>query len=181
VAVGAAIVGLESPRGVRSGRRPQWIRARKQERTLGAALSWLGETVEQAPNGLIGVLCFSASDAREAYSLLTPTFGPLVWLADESSFSFEEGIVVCEAYAAKGLEFFGVMVWQPVSSSLPRGDVGRHLLYIASTRAQEQLAFVSWGGAGSPLSAVSERLLDVVDLDLDDDEEEEERPPRADD
>jgi hypothetical protein len=100
-------------------------------------------------------------------------------LAGDTSFSFEEGIIVCDAYAAKGLEFFGVLVYQPLASSLPRGEVGRNLLYIASTRAQEHLAFASWGGGSSPLTLCSDRILDKVDLDLDlvDEEEVEESNP----
>ena len=78
--------------------------------------------------------------------------------------------MICEVYAAKGLEFHAVMVYQPVSASLPRGDVGRNLLDTASTRAQEHLAFVTWGYGPSPLSGCPRQLLDRVDANVEEQE-----------
>jgi DNA helicase-2/ATP-dependent DNA helicase PcrA len=160
----AALAGIETPAGGRNGPRPQWFVARAQDPVIGASIEWLQEVVAAAPNALVGVVCFSAAAAKEAFSLLSPSFGPMVRMSDDGTFSFGEGIVVCDAYTAKGLEFHAVLVYQPSMSVLPKGEVGRNLLYIASTRAQEKLAFATWGGP-SPLQSCPRRLLDKVDLD----------------
>lgn len=170
VACASCIGSIEGPRGGRDGERPRWYFSRGQEKVLTAALDWLRRITAECPNGLIGVVCFSSAHAKEAYSLLSPTFGPLVRLADEGAITFEQGIVICDAYAAKGLEFYGVLVYQPVSSVLPRTDGGRALLYVASTRAQEYLAFATWGGS-SPLKSVASSVLERFDLDIADEEE----------
>ena len=162
------------------GDRPQWLKGTEADEATGAAIQWLRKITTLAPNGMIGVICFSSAAVREVYSLLAPSFGPMIRTGDDASFSFDEGIVICEAYAAKGLEFFGVLVWNPISSALPKGDIGRHLLYIASTRAQEHLAFVTWGDHKSALSGVPDRLLERVDVTVEIEEGEEvELIPRA--
>ncbi len=173
VACAAHLGSVEPPNGGRTGDRPQWLKGNEGDEATGAAINWLRKITSLAPNGMIGVICFSSAAVREVHSLLSPSFGPMIRMGDDASFSFDEGIVVCEAYAAKGLEFFGVLVWNPISSALPKGDVGRHLLYIASTRAQEHLAFVTWGEQKCALSSVPDRLLERVDVTVEAGEEEE--------
>jgi DNA helicase-2/ATP-dependent DNA helicase PcrA len=171
IACASAIGKLEVARGGGDGERPTWMFARSQEPVIGAVIDWLQRITRKAPNALIGVICFSPASAKEAYRLLKPTFGPLIRLADEGGFSFEEGILVCDAYAAKGLEFFGVMVYQPVLSVLPKGEAGAALLYIAATRAQEYLAFASWG-APAVVASCPAAVLERIDLDIADEEDE---------
>lgn len=161
----SALGGLPAPAAGRRGVRPQVLFAAAHETLLGGMLGWLQRGVAASPNALIGVLCFSAAHVKELHALLSPTFGPIVRTGDESSFSFAEGIVVCEVFAAKGLEFHSVLVYQPTGSVLPAGDTGKHLLYIASTRAQEKLAFAVFGNQKSPVMGLPERILERVDLD----------------
>lgn len=181
VSCASAIAGIESQRGGRAGRRPEWMFSRSSERALEAAIQWLTHITSTHPRSMIGVLCFSALEAKELHSLLIPTFGPLVRLGDDALFTFDEGIVVCDVYAAKGLEFFGVLVYQPSTSSIPQGEVGRNLLYIAATRAQDHLLFVTPKVRRSVLSDCSRSLLERIDLDLEVEEEEAQASESAED
>jgi len=170
----ASVLGkLDGPVTGRPGPLPKWFFGKTHEYVLEGLIDWLKQAIDAAPNSLIGVLCFSAAEVKEAYSLISPKFGAMVRIGNESGFTFEEGIVVCEVYQAKGLEFNSVLVLQPTKKNLPEGDVGRNLLYIAATRAQEQLAFATWGGGESPLRACSERVLEKIDCDQIEPEEEE--------
>ena len=54
--------------------------------------------------------------------------------------SFEPGILVTNAHQVKGLEFSGVILWNPTQQAYPVTDLGKNLLYVAITRASDRLA-----------------------------------------
>ena len=112
------------------------------------------------PNSLTAVLCSSQAEAKYATSLLEPTFSNSVRLATDDSFSFEAGIVVCDTKQVKGLEFFNVLIWNPLEKNYPKEDpASRNLLYIGVTRAEENLCIVTWGKPSTFLPDVRSNLL----------------------
>lgn len=129
----------------REGRVPIWFRCARESRGIESVLKWLSTAMERYPNSLTAVLCANERDARYAHSLLEPSFGNSVRLATHDSFSFEAGIVVSDIKQVKGLEFFNVLLWNPSEKSYPRNEsASANLLYVAATRAEENLCIVTW-------------------------------------
>jgi superfamily I DNA/RNA helicase len=160
----------------RNGHKPRWLMGEDQEQSLAGLLDWLTERTEEAPNALLAVVCFSQSAARDLRSLLEPKFGASVRMIEDGDVSFEQGILIGEASSLKGLEFYGVVLWEPTNKTLPPGEIGANLLYVACTRAQEHLAFVTSSRNGTPLNRLSNSILQRVEVEPLDRTEEDENP-----
>ncbi len=128
----------------RAGRTPIWFKCRNESQGIEHVLQWLTKAGELYPNRIACVICSTPQEAKFAFQMLQPTFGPRVRLGDEFSFSFEEGILVTDVRQVKGLEFFSVLLWNPSSKSYPAGGLEQNLLYVAVTRAEENLCIVTW-------------------------------------
>ncbi len=128
----------------RPGRTPIWFKCRNEAQGIEHVLQWLTKAGELYPNRIACVICATPQDAKFAHKMLQPTFGARVRLGDEFSFSFEEGILVTDVRQAKGLEFFSVLLWNPSARSYPAGGLEQNLLYVAVTRAEENLCIVTW-------------------------------------
>jgi DNA helicase-2/ATP-dependent DNA helicase PcrA len=63
-------------------------------------------------------------------------------LLDSGSASFTQGVVVCSAHLAKGLEFDRVIVPDGSAASYST-DIDQNLLYVACTRAMHRLTVLS--------------------------------------
>jgi DNA helicase IV len=161
-------------RGGRSGRTPIWFSCRNESHGIEYVLKWLTKAVELYPTTVTAVLCATPEEAKIAFKMLQPTFGPLVRLGDAYSFSFDEGILVTDVKQAKGLEFFSVLIWNPTNQSYGRNEYGRNLLYVAVTRAEENLCLVTWGRPAAALppfgSSKLIRSMDMTIVEEDDDE-----------
>lgn len=158
----------------RAGRTPIWFKCRGEQHGIEHVLKWLSRAVELYPTTVTAVICASPEEAKFAYRMLQPTFGPLVRLGDAYSFSFEEGILVTDVRQVKGLEFFSVLLWNPSPVGYPSNDLGRNLLYVATTRAEENLSIVTWGrpAAMLPPFGVS-KLIRSMDMTIVEDEDRE--------
>lgn len=135
----------------RQGRVPIWFHCIDEQDGIGSIIKWLKKAVELYPNALAAVITATSNEAKFAYKMLQPTFGPIVRLGDALSFSFEEGILVTDVKQVKGLEFFSVLLWNPSNKSYPNSELGRNLLYVAVTRAEENLCLVTWDRQHSAL------------------------------
>lgn len=149
----------------RHGPKPRWLQGRDTEQSLEGLIEWITARSVEEPNALIAIVCFSGASCRELRSLLSPTFGPVVRLIEDGEMSFEQGILIGEAAALKGLEFYGVAVWEAINKVLPPGEIGANLLYVAATRAQEHLAFITSGRSNTPLSRLPAAVLQRVELE----------------
>jgi DNA helicase IV len=159
----------------RNGRVPIWFKTRNESHGIEHVLKWLNKAVELYPSMVTAVICATPEEAKFAYKMLQPTFGQLVRLGDAYSFSFEEGILVTDVHQVKGLEFFSVLLWNPTNQSYGSHDHGRNLLYVAATRAEENLCIVTWGrpAAALPPFGVSKlvRSMDMTIVDEEGDQE----------
>ncbi len=155
----------------RSGRVPIWFRTRNESQGIEYVLKWLSKAVELYPSMVTAVICATPEEAKFAYKMLQPTFGQLVRLGDAYSFSFEEGILVTDVHQVKGLEFFSVLLWNPSAQSYGSHDYGRNLLYVATTRAEENLCLVTWGRPASALPTFgASKLVRSMDMTITDEE-----------
>lgn len=156
----------------RPGRVPIWFRGRSESLAIEAAINWLTMALERYPTALTAVLCRDESEARMTLSVLRPTFGASVRLGDSTSFSFEAGIVVAAIHEIKGLEFMNVVLWNPTGNlGTDSEDLARNLLYVAITRAQENLCIVNWGRPSTFLPSFQSPLVRAVPLQGDEEQE----------
>ena len=157
----------------RAGRTPIWFKTRNESQGIEHVLKWLSKAVELYPSMVTAVICATPEEAKFAYKMLQPTFGQLVRLGDAYSFSFEEGILVTDVQQVKGLEFFSVLLWNPTSQSYGVNEYGRNLLYVAATRAEENLCMVTWGRPASALPPFGiSKLIRSMDMTITDEVEE---------
>jgi DNA helicase-2/ATP-dependent DNA helicase PcrA len=159
-------------RGGRPGRTPIWFKCRNESQGIECVIKWLTKAVELYPTMVTAVVCATPQEARTAFKMLQPTFGQLVRLADHHSFSFEEGILVTDVHNVKGLEFFSVLLWNPSARAYASDSLGRNLLYVAVTRAEENLSVVTWERPAKalPVFGVS-GIMRWMDMTLREDEE----------
>jgi DNA helicase-2/ATP-dependent DNA helicase PcrA len=155
----------------RHGRVPIWFQSRHERNGIKAALNWLTTAMERYASAITAVICRDNAEARHVLSLLEPTFGSAVRLGDERAFSFQEGIVVTDVSQVKGVEFTNVLLWNPTVKSYPVGEESRNALYVAVTRAEENLALVTWGQPASGLPPIRSQLVRGFELDIQEDEE----------
>lgn len=151
----------------RRGRVPIWFKAHSEQKALRALINWLRRALELYPHAISAVLTRDAKEAKLAYSMLKPSFGPSVRLGDNHNFSFEEGLIVTDLKQAKGLEFTNVLIWNPSKQSYPDDEYHRNALYVGVTRAEENLAIVTWQRPSVILPHIHSKLVRGIDLTLD--------------
>ncbi len=155
----------------RPGRTPIWFKTRNESQGIEYVLKWLSKAVELYPSMVTAVICATPEEARFAYKMLQPTFGQLVRLGDAYTFSFEEGILVTDVHQVKGLEFFSVLLWNPSAQSYGSSEQGRNLLYVATTRAEENLCLVTWSRPAAALPTFGfSKLVRSMDMTIEDEE-----------
>ena len=171
------IQGSHEPvQGNRQGKPPLWYHCPNEDQGVEEVIGWLGRVIERFPESLIAVLCKDRNESRQAYSMLRPTFQSAVRLGDESSITFEEGIVVTTVSAVKGLEFPNILIWNPSKNSYPNDRRNRNLLYVAVTRTQDHLALVTWDKPAECLPSVESSLVRGIIRELDVPEEDDDGP-----
>jgi DNA helicase II / ATP-dependent DNA helicase PcrA len=86
-------------------------------------------------NMSLGIICKTLRQAEEAYDVLK---ADAIYLLNDESTSFKEGVIITTAHLAKGLEFDQVIV--PFSTAENyKTDVDKSMLYIACTRTMHHL------------------------------------------
>ncbi|MGI6524004.1 MAG: UvrD-helicase domain-containing protein [Bdellovibrionota bacterium] len=160
----------------RPGRTPIWFKCYTEEKGFFEVVEWLNKAVQRYPTALTAVITATLQEAKVTASLLEPSFGQLVRLGDEHSFSFEEGIIVTDVLHSKGLEFVNVLLWNPTSRGYPSDQRGRNLLYTAMTRAEENLCIVTWSRPTNLLPPLNSKLVRGVNIVEEEEEKEEPLP-----
>ncbi len=172
---------LKIERG-RPGRVPIWFDCPNDERALEMAIDWLNKAQQKYPTALTAVLCRSFPEAKQLYSLLRPTFQDTVSLAQKYSLNLEEGILVSDIEQVKGLEFCNVLIWNPTGRRYHHNNTKeRNLLYVAITRAEENLCLVTSDRASRLLPSPRSSLVRHIEVELAEPEGEDQGPiPRFD-
>lgn len=165
------ILGERRTSDGRPGLAPLWFKTLSENSGVTEAIGWLSRVAEKYPDTIVAVMCRSTKEASFVHSLLEPTFGSAVRLGSDLGFSFEEGIIVCAIEQVKGLEFPHVLIWNPSSEHYPKSAQAKNLLYVASTRAEEHLALVTWGKHSPLLPNPYSKLVRLKEEELDTDDE----------
>jgi len=154
-----SVLGKQREIEGRHGKPPLWHKSLNEDSGVARALEWLELAVEKFPDSIVAVLCANREDAKFAYSLLEPSFGPILRYGDRNDFTFEEGIVVTEVGTVKGLEFKSVLVWNPSRENYPNKSKAKSMLYVAATRAEDNLCLVSWDNPSKLLPGIYSKLV----------------------
>jgi DNA helicase IV len=93
--------------------------------------------VTKEPQSLTAIICRYKKDAQELFQALKGVPGLRL---QTNSLSFEPGVLVTNVHQVKGLEFSGVIMWNPSQRAYPDTEIGRNLLYVGLTRASNRLA-----------------------------------------
>jgi ATP-dependent DNA helicase UvrD/PcrA len=97
----------------------------------------VGTLLAREKKSLTAIICRFKYEAQNVYDALKGLSGVRLQTGD---LSFEPGILITNAHQVKGLEFSGVILWNPSPKSYPATDLGKNLLYVAITRAGNRLA-----------------------------------------
>ena len=157
----------------RDGRVPIWFCCRDEEQAFETACSWISTALEKYPTKVTVIACKDSAMARNLSILLKGKYQNLVRLADSKNFSFEAGIVVSEISLLRGLEFTNLLLWNPTHRDFPKDETHRNLLYLALTRARENVSIVSYAAISQILPASSSKLIRFFDYSSEEPEERE--------
>ena len=156
----ARIASQTPPTNGRHGRAPIWFHQTGEDTALKSAIQWLYTASEKYPNTATAVLCRDKAEAKYVYNLLEPTFGLSLRDTRHSDFSFDEGIVVTSIDEVKGLEFTNVLIWNPSKKHYPKSDrISKNRLYVAITRAEENLSIISYGKYSNLFPSIYSKLV----------------------
>ena len=97
----------------------------------------VGVLLSREKNSLTAIICRFKHEAETVYAALRELPGVRLQTAD---LSFEPGLLVTNTHQVKGLEFSGVILWNPSQKAYPETVLGKNLLYVAITRASDRLA-----------------------------------------
>ena len=122
---------------VNTGPDPRFHASASQAESLEQLRRTVGALLARESKSLTAIICRFKHEAETVYAALSKLPGVRLQTAD---LSFEPGILITNAHQVKGLEFSGVILWNPTQKSYPATELGKNLLYVAITRASDRLA-----------------------------------------
>lgn len=131
------VAGVSPPSVAHEGPAPRFHSFESQEKSLKALFTGIKKLTQTNPKGLYAIICRYKKDSMLVYNKLKSI--EQVRLQTHES-GFNPGIMVVNIHQVKGLEFSGVILWNPSRKSYPDTKTGRNLLYVAITRASKNLA-----------------------------------------
>ncbi len=137
MALASRVSGRAVGKVVNEGPDPRFHTFASQVEALSALRRSVGALLAREKNSLTAIICRFKHEAQSVYGALKELPGVRLQTAD---LSFEPGLLITNAHQVKGLEFSGVILWNPSQKSYPATDLGKNLLYVAITRASNRLA-----------------------------------------
>lgn len=141
MALASKISGRPATRVVKEGPEPRHHTFASKKEALTALFSATRALLLAEPNSLSAIVCRYKKDAQEVFDILKSLTGVRL---ETKTFNFMPGVIITNAHQVKGLEFSGVILWDPCAKNYPRTTVSKNLLYVAITRASERLATYSF-------------------------------------
>ncbi len=133
-----------APMTVRHGPEPLLIKADTYENEPYLIGRWIEEKVAENPHSLSAVICRLPKQAENLAAKLRAIGYPFVRWGYRENFDFSPGVVVTNVHQVKGLEFRNVLVVNPTENQYSaRKEDEKNLLYVAATRAQVTLDFIT--------------------------------------
>jgi len=137
------VEGRPGPAEGRSGLPPAWCQAQDEDEVLETLAEWVERWRVRDPMALLALICRTPKQAMQLLEDLKEMVPEGLRLGHRNQFSFEPGVIVTNVHQVKGLEFDAVALVEPSEENYPRHRTeSRNLLYVAITRAQEDLLLV---------------------------------------
>lgn len=149
----------------RHGRVPIWFKCRNEKLAIESARKWLLKAVQNYPTAMTAVICSSQAQAKQVLSYLKPSFEMGIRLGEDAYFSFDAGIVVVHPGQIRGLEFANVLLWNPNNVDYPADEHHRNLLYVAITRARDNVCIITWKHASTLLPSINSPVIRYVPVE----------------
>ncbi|APG27064.1 helicase [Syntrophotalea acetylenivorans] len=137
MALASRVSGRPVAQVVNEGPDPRFHRWETEAESLAHLARSLRVLLAREPKSLTAVICRYKSEAQQVYGALKGLSGVRLQTA---ALTFEPGILVTNVHQVKGLEFGGVILWNPTKGAYPVTELGKNLLYVAITRASNRLA-----------------------------------------
>lgn len=122
---------------VNQGPDPRFRDFATRDEALNHLRNAVGVLLAREKTSLTAIICRFKLEAETVYAALSGLPNVRLQTAD---LSFEPGVLITNAHQVKGLEFSGVILWNPSQKAYPVTELGKNLLYVAITRASERLA-----------------------------------------
>jgi len=131
-------------KAVRHGPEPTIIRCSSYEAQPHLIGKWIKEQIDENPHSLSAVICRWPKQASHLVETLKKIGYPFVRWGHRENFDFSPGVTVTNIHQVKGLEFRNVLIVNPTEAQFDAtSDEDRNLLYVAVTRAEVRLDFIS--------------------------------------
>jgi DNA helicase IV len=141
MALASKISGRPATRVVKEGPEPRHHIFDSKGEALTALFRATRALLLAEPNSLSAIVCRYKKDAQDVFNVLKSLTGVRL---ETKTFNFKPGVIITNAHQVKGLEFSGVILWDPSAENYPVTTVSKNLLYVAITRASERLATYSF-------------------------------------
>jgi len=137
MALASRVSGRPVTEVVNEGPDPRFHQWNTRDESLAHLQRSLRVLLAKEPKSLTAIICRFKGDAQYIYGAMKSLPGVRL---QTSSLTFEPGILITNAHQVKGLEFGGVILWNPTQKAYPATEIGKNLLYVAITRASNRLA-----------------------------------------
>jgi DNA helicase IV len=137
MALASRVSGRPATRVIKEGPEPRHHSFQTREEAEIALYRAIRALLRSEPKSLTAIVCRYKNEAQELYAKLKTLAGVRL---ETKTFNFKPGVIITNVHQVKGLEFSGVILWNPSPRNYPNTTVSKNLLYVAITRASERLA-----------------------------------------
>ncbi len=137
MALASKVSGRPVGKVVNEGPDPRYHQWPNQNESLAHLKRALNVLLSRETKSLTAIICRYKVEAQYVYNAMKDLPGIRL---QTSSLTFEPGVLITNVHQVKGLEFGGVILWNPTQKAYPITGLGKNLLYVAITRASNRLA-----------------------------------------
>ncbi len=129
---------------IRHGRKVT-LREMNSEQEMVMATVQIVEEILENDYDTVAIICRTIDEARRVERLLMSHITVMSLPENLENMTFMNGIMVLPIHMTKGLEFDGVIIWNPDENNYRENDADAKLLYVAITRAMHELYIIYTG------------------------------------
>lgn len=136
----------------RDGQKPTFTKVEDLD-TLQSRITQKIRQLQSANYETIAVICKTGKECKESYEQLSKQID--LKMIEQSTISYQKGILILPAYLAKGIEFDAVIIYDASNMKYGR-EFERKLFYTACTRAMHELHLFSLGEMSTFMNKIPE-------------------------
>lgn len=143
---------------IRHGKAVTLTKVNSEQEMVLAVVQMVKEMLENGYD-TTAIICRTIEEARRVEQLLIPHIAVTKLTENLENMTFMNGIMVLPIHMTKGLEFDGVIIWNPDENSYRADDGDAKLLYVAITRAMHELYIIHTGNLSKLLWCQGQSIL----------------------